>query len=41
MPENPAKPAQAKPHPRPPASKAELAAFKRKDKTVIKRMRKR
>jgi hypothetical protein len=33
--------AKPKPSPRPPATKAELAAQKRVDKTVIKRMRKR
>ena len=33
--------AKPKPSPRPPATKADIAAQKRMDKTVIKRMRKR
>jgi len=34
-------PPKAKPNPAPPATKAQIAAQKRTDKTVIKRMRKR
>ena len=34
-------PAKPKPSPAPPATKAQIAAQKRTDKTVIKRMRKR